>query len=98
MPELRPKKLKRFPWATLGRLEMPGEFFQKIAEERNRESLLANQPKFSFICVVDNEDDLRFVAQTWESLQLQSYSQWEAWIVGRLDLKARLQIPIDERF
>jgi GT2 family glycosyltransferase len=91
-----PRELARFAWATYGRAEMPGEFFQKIAEERSRSALFVDGPRFNLIAVVESAEGLRRAARTWESLLLQSYPHWRVW--GMAPQSVELGLPNDERF
>ncbi len=91
-----PRALARFPWSTYGRSELPGEFFEKISNERARAELFVDGPRFNLIAIVETVEGVRQAARTWESLQLQSYPRWRVWVVAPQSVE--LSLPDDERF
>lgn len=98
MPRFEPKLLARFPWATFGRAELPGEFFQKIEEQETRAALFPDAVRFSLVSTVDHLEGLEQAARTWESLLLQSYPRWEVWVAAEGKLREQLALPNDPRF
>jgi hypothetical protein len=77
-----PKHLAHFPWATLGRAELPHEFWSKIAEQVPRAALFQPAPRFHLIVVEEEPGALASADVTWESLLCQSYPHWKATFVG----------------
>ncbi len=90
----KPKWLARFPWATLGRSECPAEFFEKIQEQRSRSGLFACNPTFNLIAIDETPGGSVAAERTWESLLLQSYSNWRVLFVGHVPNR----LPDDPRF
>lgn len=90
--------LARFPWATLGRAELPGEYFQKIEEQKTHWRHLTVKPRFHLIVVLEDARGLGTAHWTWESLVLQSYPEWEAWVMVDDATADQLTLPSDPRF
>lgn len=97
-PLSEPKHLRRFPWATLGRSETPAEFFQKVREQSQRVECLSAHPRFALLAVLESEAGAARAAETWESLQLQSYPHWEVWVAAPESRRAEFALPDDPRF
>lgn len=97
-PISEPRHLRHFPWATLGRSETAAEFFQKVREQSQRVECLTVKPRFAVLVVLESQAGARCAAETWESLQLQSYPHWEVWVAAPESRRAELAVPADPRF
>src|SRR3989338_6911931 len=74
--------LKKFPWATYGRREINTEFFNKCKEQKDLLRLFPKKPLVSLVLLNFEKTPLSLFRETLESLQLQSYPYWEAWILS----------------
>lgn len=68
---------EKFPWASLGRRELPAEFALKLRDQGNRASLLSSAPAFSIVLVVPPGCNERWLAESKASVEEQSYPHRE---------------------
>lgn len=90
--------LSNFPWATLGRMEMPSEFWSKIEEQKTRSALFEARETFHLVVVAEVAGTQPFARGTWESLLTQSYPHWKALVAGTPEQRAQWSVPADPRF
>jgi len=77
-----PPSLQHLPWHTFGKAELRGSFEEKVAAVACDQHLLKYQPRLSFGCLFSRADDLPFLRCLVDSLQAQTYADWELKIVG----------------
>lgn len=77
-----PDLLKNFPWATLGRGEVPSDFFRKVDERRGFFPLFKEHPLFSVVIPLTEKHALGHFQECLESLVLQAYPIWEAILIA----------------
>lgn len=76
-----PDLLKHFPWATLGRREVPSDFFRKVDERRGFVPLFKEHPIFSVVIPLTNKVAIGHFQECLESLVLQAHPRWEAILI-----------------